>query len=162
MLLTFQEQNFTLPKYVPVFLSASRHLHFQAINTVVAGILHDVIDDAGENLQNVQDEFGEDVAKLVSSVSRLSYINQVRFFVHNCTGWKNVFYVSSNVVHGHGINRRNSSSNYFVSMDALCQVVSYGFIPSFLYFQIYLMQLLRRHRRTSVTRDFLSAKEVLS
>ncbi|CAN6486468.1 unnamed protein product [Victoria cruziana] len=48
----------------------------RAINTVVAGILHDVIDDAGENLQNVQDEFGEDVAKLVSSVSRLSYINQ--------------------------------------------------------------------------------------
>ncbi|XP_031501510.1 uncharacterized protein LOC116265135 [Nymphaea colorata] len=67
----------------------------RAINTVVAGILHDVIDDAGENLQNVQDEFGEDVAKLVSSVSRLSYINQ----------------------------------------------------------------LLRRHRRTNVTRDFLSAKE---
>lgn len=108
MLLSFQDCNFILSKYVPVFLSASRHINFQAINTVVAGILHDVIDDAGENLQNVQDEFGEDVAKLVSSVSRLSYINQVLFCTHNALTETTILCVSyCTVVCGNGMNRRN-------------------------------------------------------
>ncbi|KAL4199464.1 hypothetical protein AMTRI_Chr03g145100 [Amborella trichopoda] len=49
----------------------------RAVNTVVAGILHDVIDDAGENIRNVEEEFGDDIAKLVAGVSRLSYINQL-------------------------------------------------------------------------------------
>lgn len=49
----------------------------QAIETVVAGILHDVIDDTCESLHSVEEQFGHDVAKLVAGVSRLSYINQV-------------------------------------------------------------------------------------
>ncbi|KAK1261898.1 hypothetical protein QJS04_geneDACA008903 [Acorus gramineus] len=49
----------------------------RAINTVVAGILHDVIDDTLENLHNVEEEFGDDVANLVAGVSKLSYINQL-------------------------------------------------------------------------------------
>lgn len=49
----------------------------QAIETVVAGILHDVIDDTCESLHSVEEQFGHDVVKLVAGVSRLSYINQV-------------------------------------------------------------------------------------
>ncbi|KAL6008244.1 hypothetical protein ACLOJK_033750 [Asimina triloba] len=49
----------------------------RAIDTVVAGILHDVIDDTRENLHSIEEEFGNDVAKLVAGVSRLSHINQL-------------------------------------------------------------------------------------
>ncbi|XP_026426603.1 uncharacterized protein LOC113322676 isoform X1 [Papaver somniferum] len=49
----------------------------RAIDTVVAGILHDVIDDTCESIHTIEEEFGADVAKLVSSVSKLSYINQL-------------------------------------------------------------------------------------
>ena len=50
----------------------------QAIDTVVAGILHDVVDDTCESLHRIEEEFGDDVVKLVAGVSRLSYINQVQ------------------------------------------------------------------------------------
>ncbi|KAH9727939.1 GTP diphosphokinase [Citrus sinensis] len=43
----------------------------------VAGILHDVVDDACESLGSIEEEFGDEVAKLVAGVSRLSYINQL-------------------------------------------------------------------------------------
>ncbi|XP_004511440.1 uncharacterized protein [Cicer arietinum] len=49
----------------------------RAVETVVAGILHDVVDDTFQSLHDVEAEFGDDVAKLVASVSRLSYINQL-------------------------------------------------------------------------------------
>lgn len=49
----------------------------QAVNTVVAGILHDVIDDTIANISSIENEFGEDVARLVAGVSKLSCINQV-------------------------------------------------------------------------------------
>ncbi|XAR52094.1 hypothetical protein NMG60_11019995 [Bertholletia excelsa] len=49
----------------------------RAVDTIVAGILHDVVDDTTEKLDNVEREFGDDVAKLVAGVSRLSYINQL-------------------------------------------------------------------------------------
>ncbi|KAL7254508.1 hypothetical protein ACSBR1_008811 [Camellia fascicularis] len=49
----------------------------RAVDTVVAGILHDVIDDTCESLDSIEREFGDDVAKLVAGVSRLSYINQL-------------------------------------------------------------------------------------
>ncbi|OWM75756.1 hypothetical protein CDL15_Pgr021921 [Punica granatum] len=49
----------------------------RAVDTVVAGILHDVVDDTCESLQSIEKEFGDDVAKLVAGVSRLSYINQL-------------------------------------------------------------------------------------
>ncbi|KAL2921502.1 putative GTP diphosphokinase RSH3 chloroplastic [Bienertia sinuspersici] len=49
----------------------------RAVDTVVAGILHDVIDDTSETLVHVRESFGNDVAQMVSGVSRLSYINQL-------------------------------------------------------------------------------------
>ncbi|XP_052191749.1 uncharacterized protein LOC127801014 isoform X2 [Diospyros lotus] len=49
----------------------------RAVDTVVAGILHDVVDDTCESLDSIEREFGDDVAKLVAGVSRLSYINQL-------------------------------------------------------------------------------------
>ncbi|KAG8390498.1 hypothetical protein BUALT_Bualt01G0089600 [Buddleja alternifolia] len=49
----------------------------RAIDTVVAGILHDVVDDTRESLYTIEREFDADVAKLVAGVSRLSYINQL-------------------------------------------------------------------------------------
>lgn len=49
----------------------------QAVDTVVAGILHDVVDDTCESLDNIAKEFDQDIAKLVAGVSKLSYINQV-------------------------------------------------------------------------------------
>lgn len=60
----------------------------QAIDTVVAGILHDIVDDTYESLDSIEREFDADVAKLVAGVSRLSYINQVssRGDLHNIAG----------------------------------------------------------------------------
>ncbi|KAH1032838.1 hypothetical protein J1N35_045012 [Gossypium stocksii] len=49
----------------------------RAVDTVVAGILHDVVDDTRERLFSIEAEFGDDVARLVAGVSRLSYINQL-------------------------------------------------------------------------------------
>ncbi|GAB4858189.1 hypothetical protein Ancab_009586 [Ancistrocladus abbreviatus] len=49
----------------------------RAVDTVVAGILHDVVDDTSESLLSIREEFGDDVAKLVAGVSRLSYVNQL-------------------------------------------------------------------------------------
>ncbi|XP_050254002.1 uncharacterized protein LOC126700066 isoform X1 [Quercus robur] len=49
----------------------------RAVDTVVAGILHDVIDDTCESLHSIEGEFGDDVAKLVAGVSRISHINQL-------------------------------------------------------------------------------------
>ncbi|KAK9914674.1 hypothetical protein M0R45_038436 [Rubus argutus] len=49
----------------------------RAVQTVVAGILHDVVDDTCASFCHIEEEFGDDVAKLVAGVSRLSYINQL-------------------------------------------------------------------------------------
>ncbi|XP_038700537.1 uncharacterized protein LOC119997522 isoform X2 [Tripterygium wilfordii] len=49
----------------------------RAVDTVVAGIMHDVIDDTSESLRGIEDNFDEDVAMLVAGVSKLSYINQL-------------------------------------------------------------------------------------
>ncbi|KAK3004966.1 hypothetical protein RJ639_018408 [Escallonia herrerae] len=49
----------------------------RAIDTIVAGILHDVVDDTSETLGSIEKEFDDDVAKLVAGVSRLSHINQL-------------------------------------------------------------------------------------
>ncbi|XP_024961761.1 uncharacterized protein LOC112502161 isoform X2 [Cynara cardunculus var. scolymus] len=49
----------------------------KAVDTVISGILHDVVDDTCESLYSIEREFGEDIAKLVAGVSRLSYINQL-------------------------------------------------------------------------------------
>ncbi|KAE9464620.1 hypothetical protein C3L33_03458, partial [Rhododendron williamsianum] len=49
----------------------------RAVDTVVSGILHDVVDDTCESLESIEREFGDDVAKLVAGVSRLSYVNQL-------------------------------------------------------------------------------------
>ncbi|XXG79638.1 hypothetical protein AAC387_Pa09g0667 [Persea americana] len=55
-----------------------------AIDTIVVGVLHYVIDDTCENLSSIEEEFGCDVAKLVAGVSRLSYINQLRLRATTC------------------------------------------------------------------------------
>eukprot|EP00271_Cylindrocystis_brebissonii_P016429 TRINITY_DN3998_c0_g1_i1.p1 TRINITY_DN3998_c0_g1~~TRINITY_DN3998_c0_g1_i1.p1 ORF type:complete len:1172 (+),score=255.30 TRINITY_DN3998_c0_g1_i1:756-4271(+) len=49
----------------------------RAIDTVVAGILHDVVDDTGRTLLDVKREFGDSVEELVREVSHLSHINQL-------------------------------------------------------------------------------------
>lgn len=49
----------------------------QVIDTIIAGILHDVIDDTDRDHQSVRLHFGDDVSKLVAGVSKLSNINQV-------------------------------------------------------------------------------------
>jgi len=50
----------------------------------VAGILHDVVDDTSESLKSIEEQFGDDVASLVSGVSKLSYINQVASMLVKC------------------------------------------------------------------------------
>ncbi|KAK9724085.1 hypothetical protein RND81_05G047000 [Saponaria officinalis] len=49
----------------------------RAVDTVVAGILHDVVDDTSETLVTIRQSFGNDVAHMVAGVSRLSSINQL-------------------------------------------------------------------------------------
>ncbi|KAH8491669.1 hypothetical protein Peur_065500 [Populus x canadensis] len=49
----------------------------RAIDTLVAGILHDVVEDTSESLVSIEENFGQDVAKLVAGVSKISYINQL-------------------------------------------------------------------------------------
>ncbi|CAL5187483.1 unnamed protein product [Lathyrus oleraceus] len=49
----------------------------RAVETIVAGILHDIVDDTCQSLHDIETEFGDDVAELVASVSKLSYINQL-------------------------------------------------------------------------------------
>ncbi len=44
------------------------------VDTVVAGILHDVIEDTGVTVQQLEEEFGADIAKLVDGVTKLSRI----------------------------------------------------------------------------------------
>lgn len=44
------------------------------VDTVVAGILHDVIEDTGVTIQQLEEKFGADVAKLVDGVTKLSRI----------------------------------------------------------------------------------------
>ncbi|KAH9727941.1 GTP diphosphokinase [Citrus sinensis] len=60
-----------------VAIASGACLSTKAVDTVVAGILHDVVDDACESLGSIEEEFGDEVAKLVAGVSRLSYINQL-------------------------------------------------------------------------------------
>ena len=50
----------------------------------MAGILHDVVDDTSESLKSIEEQFGDDVANLVSGVSKLSYINQVASMLVKC------------------------------------------------------------------------------
>lgn len=49
----------------------------QVIDTIIAGVMHDVIDDTDRDHHSVRMHFGDDVSKLVGGVSRLSNINQV-------------------------------------------------------------------------------------
>lgn len=51
----------------------------QAVQTVVAGVLHDVVDDTVQDLRDIRAHFGDDVARLVGGVSKLSNINQVPY-----------------------------------------------------------------------------------
>jgi GTP diphosphokinase / guanosine-3',5'-bis(diphosphate) 3'-diphosphatase len=44
------------------------------LNTIIAGLLHDVPEDTAITLEDVQKNFGEDVAKLVEGITKLSKI----------------------------------------------------------------------------------------
>lgn len=46
-------------------------------STIVAAILHDVIDDTHVDLSSIRSSFGSLVADMVSNVSRLSQMNQL-------------------------------------------------------------------------------------
>ena len=52
---------------------ADMHLDVQAI---IAALLHDVVEDTSASLEDIADEFGEEVAQLVDGVSKL---DQIRF-----------------------------------------------------------------------------------
>ena len=41
-------------------------------NTLIAGLLHDVVEDGATSLDTIKREFGEDIAKLVNSVTKLT------------------------------------------------------------------------------------------
>ncbi|KAH9783969.1 GTP diphosphokinase [Citrus sinensis] len=73
-----------------VAIASGACLSTKAVDTVVAGILHDVVDDACESLGSIEEEFGDEVAKLVAGVSRLSYINQCCIMdgSDSGTGWR--------------------------------------------------------------------------
>lgn len=43
------------------------------IHVVVAGLLHDVVEDSDTTMQDIQEEFGEDIAGLVASVTKLKH-----------------------------------------------------------------------------------------
>ena len=64
-----------------VLIFFSVWIRAQVIDTIIAGVLHDVIDDTDRDHQSVRMHFGDDVSKLVAGVSRLSNINQVAFFL---------------------------------------------------------------------------------
>lgn len=49
----------------------------QVMNTIIAGVLHDVVDDIDRDLRDVREHFGDEVAKLVAGVSKLGNNNQV-------------------------------------------------------------------------------------
>jgi (p)ppGpp synthase/HD superfamily hydrolase len=70
---------FFLGMQVLIFFSV--WIRAQVIDTIIAGVLHDVIDDTDRDHQSVRMHFGDDVSKLVAGVSRLSNINQVAFYL---------------------------------------------------------------------------------
>ncbi|MEC9375247.1 MAG: bifunctional (p)ppGpp synthetase/guanosine-3',5'-bis(diphosphate) 3'-pyrophosphohydrolase [Pseudomonadota bacterium] len=45
------------------------------VESICAALLHDVIEDTGINVEEIQNKFGEDVAKIVSGVSKLDKLN---------------------------------------------------------------------------------------
>lgn len=45
--------------------------------TVAATLLHDVVEDCGVSLQELQENFGDDVAKLVDGVTKLARLDQI-------------------------------------------------------------------------------------
>lgn len=45
------------------------------VDTIMAGLLHDVIEDTGVTLQQLEEEFGAEVAKLVDGVTKLGRIS---------------------------------------------------------------------------------------
>lgn len=42
------------------------------IDTIVAGLLHDVVEDCGVSIDEIKEKFGADVARIVSGVTKIS------------------------------------------------------------------------------------------
>jgi len=68
------QQRFSGDKYIihPVAVAEILAEMTQDENTIIAGLLHDVVEDAGISLVEISDKFGEEVAFLVEAVTKLS------------------------------------------------------------------------------------------
>merc|ERR1711998_554060 len=64
------ENYFTHPVAVSFILS---ELNLDT-NTIVTGLLHDVVEDCNISIAQISDNFGDEVAKLVNGVTKLSKI----------------------------------------------------------------------------------------
>lgn len=63
------------PYFIHPFLTASILAdHRMDSTSIIVGLLHDTIEDAGVSLSEVKKEFGEEVAKLVDGVTKVSLI----------------------------------------------------------------------------------------
>ncbi len=49
----------------------------RAESAIIAALLHDVLDDTSVKVQQIEDQFGTEVASMVSKVSQLSSMNQL-------------------------------------------------------------------------------------
>ena len=52
-------------------------IHCRAESTIIAALLHDVLDDTPVKAQQVEEQFGSDVVHMVAQVSQLSSMNQL-------------------------------------------------------------------------------------
>ena len=101
----------------------------RAESAIIAAILHDVLDDTSVGLDQIEEQFGAEVANMVAKVSQLSSMNQLlrrrrRQLVHHtrsCCVCKSVR--THNTVHEH----ISASQGRIVSgLDALCGVILPG------------------------------------
>ena len=49
----------------------------RAESAIIAALLHDVLDDTSVKVQQIEDQFGTEVASMVSKISQLSSMNQL-------------------------------------------------------------------------------------
>ncbi len=62
------EEFFEHPKSVGLILAGLK----MDVDTIIAGLLHDVVEDCGVSIDKIKDLFGIDVANIVSGVTKIS------------------------------------------------------------------------------------------